>query len=425
MADVIVIGAGAAGLAAARELHERGVAVTVLEARDRVGGRAMTSFDVAPHPVELGAEFVHGENVATWSWIERFGLGTIDDANQPVFVTYAEERLWSAGDSARRSNATAIWRPEARARREAQEGGPDRSVADALKAWTDYWPAKPSDDDLRLLRNAFAELHAADIEDVGIAGMLEATYEGDGEHTHYRLADGYSALLERAAEGVDIRFGAVVERIAWSSKGVTVHTRDSHFQAGQAIVTLPLGVLQAGDVEFDPPLPAEKQAAIEALGAGNIGKIVLRFRERFWNEDFSFLLTTLPTQLWWRPGEGRPDGAPVLTAFFGGRDANCFGEMPDGEAINHALRDLEAMYGRELAPLVEDARVVIWGNDPYTKMGYSHVPTGGAGSRDALALPVQATLFFAGEATNRVRPATVHGAIESGVRAAREALEAR
>lgn len=328
MADVIVIGAGAAGLAAARELHDRGVEATVLEARDRVGGRAMTSYDLAPHPVELGAEFVHGENVATWSWIERFSLETVDDANQPVYFTYAEERLWNATDAARRPNTAAVGSIEARARREAERRGPDYSIADALGTWIDFWPQDPSDDDVRLLRNAFAELHAADLEDVGIAGILEATYAGDGDRTHCRLADGYSVSLGRAAQDLDVRFGAVVHSIAWQEDGVVVHAGDSHFESKHAIITLPLGVIQSGEVMFDPPLPAEKLAAIESLGAGNIGKIALRFREQFWEEDFSFLLTTLPTQLWWRPGEGHRGESPILTAFFGGRDADRFGKMP-------------------------------------------------------------------------------------------------
>jgi monoamine oxidase len=424
MVDVVVIGAGAAGIAAAEELHGQGIQVVVLEARDRIGGRAFTSYGLAPHPIELGAEFIHGENVATWDWVRRFGAETVDDANRPIYTAFADGRLWNASDFAARPNAEAVWRSGIRARQESNAGAPDQSVAEALEGWKDYWPSPPSPDDLLLLRNAFSELHAADIEDVGIAGMAESTYEGDGVDTHFRLAAGYSSLLQQVASGIEIRLRTPVTSIAWHSGGVRVQTGADDIEARAAIVTLPLGVLQAGDIAFDPPLPADKQAAIAGLGAGNIGKIAIRFAERLWEEDFTFLLTTHPTQLWWRPGEGRTDEAPVLTAFFGGRDADRFGAMAADEAVAEAVQHLEEIYGRPLAHLVADAHVLVWGNEPYTRMGYSHVPPGGVGRRAALAAPVEGTLFFAGEATNIVRPATVHGAIESGIRAAREAATA-
>ena len=138
-------------------------------------------------------------------------------------------------------------------------------------------------------------------------------------------------------------------------------------------------------------------------------------------DDLTFLFTERESQLWWRPGRGRDDEAPVITAFLGGSSVAHFRALGD-DAPLAALRDLEAMFGRKLESRLQNSRFVDWAADPYTAMGYSSVPPGGAGLRGALAAPVGDVLFFAGEATNVERPATVHGALESGYRAAREAM---
>jgi monoamine oxidase len=234
----------------------------------------------------------------------------------------------------------------------------------------------------------------------------------------FRVVEGYSALMQKIAEGIDVRLSTPVRRIGWSRDGVHAITNGETYEAAHAVITLPLAVLQQGDVAFDPPLPPEKQRAIAGLGAGANGKIILRFDERMWPDDLTLLLSGGDTQLWWRPGRCRDDEAPIITAYFGGSSVARFRAMGD-DAPMAALRELETMLGRKLEPHLETARFVDWPADPYAKMSYSYIPPGGAGLRAVLKQPVDGVLYFAGEAANPVRPACVHGAFDSGIEASR------
>jgi monoamine oxidase len=416
--DVLIIGAGAAGLAAARSLVDAGVDVTVLEARDRIGGRAWTSYELASHPIELGAEFIHGENVATWQYIKRFGLTTIDPTPFLNVRALIGDRMLVQGDYLREPNALLVWRMHALAEERAKLGLPDASVTDAARASQSFFDREPTDIDMRLWTSQVAQYYGADLDELGTGGLLEATYDGDGTLLQFRVVEGYSALWAKLAEGIDVRLSTPVERIEWSADGAAVIANGETFEAKKVIVTLPLALLKENAIAFAPALPAEKLAAITALGAGFTAKVVLRFDEAFWPAEASFMFTTGDSQLFWRPGIGRPDEQPVLTAFFGGRAVRTFRESGDASAL--ALKDLERMFGMKLGARLQQASFIDWPADPWARMGYSFMPAGATGMRDVLAEPLEATLYFAGEATNRVRPATVHGAIESGLRAARE-----
>jgi monoamine oxidase len=262
---------------------------------------------------------------------------------------------------------------------------------------------------------------SADPEELGVKAGALATYDGDGERRHFRLLAGYSDLMRRAAGGLDIRLSMAVSRVEWSKDGVRVEAGRQTFEGQVAVVTLPLGVLASGEVAFAPDLPPEKAAAIARINPGAIGKVVLKFDEVVWPPDLTFLWTSRDTQLWWRPGQGQPNEDAVITAFFGGRDARVMGALSGDDAAASAVADLEAITGKRLSGRLLNYRVLVWNNEPYTRMGYSSLPPGGRDLRAALAAPA-GVLFFAGEATNAVRPATVHGAIESGIRAADEAV---
>lgn len=414
---MLVIGAGAAGLAAARVLHDGGSAVTVLEARDRVGGRAHTNFDIASHPVELGAEFIHGENVCTWELLERFGLNGIDIHAELDFHAYIDGRLLNQEAFVRTPSAAQLLTTPFAAKSWIDGGAADVSLADVAHGGTGFFAQDPTPEQLRFWNNLTAQLQAGDLSDVGVGGIAEATHDGDGQQILFRIAEGYSALMDALASGLDVRLGRPVDHIRWGATGVVVACGDERFESRRAIVTLPLAILQAGDVTFDPPLPPEKLAAIDGLGAGPIAKIVLRFDRPFWPDRMTNLLTTLDSQGWWTPGKGRADEGPVLTALLGASAVSRFAAL--NEPAMGGLRDLERMFETSLVDRLVDARWVDWSADRWSKMGYSHVPPGGVGLRDALAAPVGDVLFFAGEATNAIRPASVHGAIESGYRSAR------
>ena len=420
---IAVVGAGAAGLAAARALRDSVYNVVVIEARGRIGGRIHTEYELAPHPVELGAEFIHGENVSTWDLISEFDLGYVgafEDESGFYFHTQSLGLLaydeWSNIDDFELleyiEEGVEAW---------VDEGLPDASLAQGLAEAE----ISPAPEILRLANNVFASDYGADLNRLGIYGIAELSYAGDGEDD-YRVREGYSRLMERLAEGLNLRLNTAVRRIRWTSDGVSIETRDGDtILVNRAIVTLPLGVLQSGDVEFSPRLPDVKTAAINGLGAGHVDKLVFKFNEAFWPDDLEAVLTSLDTQTWWRPGIARENEAPILTALIGGAAAERLEALGTDAAIREALGQLEMISGvGNLASRLVEGRFVNWGDDPFSKMGYSYVPVDGTGFRSELARPLDGRLFFAGEATHVTRAATVHGAIESGLRAANEIMRA-
>jgi monoamine oxidase len=426
--SVIVIGAGAAGLAAARRLHDGGADVLVLEARDRVGGRAWTSYDFASHPVELGAEFIHGENVATWEYVRRFGLTTNDQFPLMNVRAFDGERLLDQVEFLQAPNTTLTWRMHDMAERWMADGREDTDVLTAGRATPGWLHGELTPTQETFWNNQVAGLHAGDLDQMGCAGLLESTYTGDGVRIQYRLNEGYSALMQRLAEGLDVRLSTAVTRINWGSAGVSVTTASGEtFGAGFCIVTLPLSLLQRGAITFDAALPTETQRAIGALGAGDIAKVLLRFQEPFWPDDMTYLLTVRDSQMYWRPGRVRVDEAPVLTAFIGGRAVQRMAALGDEGAVAASVGHLEEIFGGVARSAFVDGRLVNWPADPWAGMGYSYAPPGATGMRDVLAEPIGDALALAGEATNAIRPATVHGAIESGWRAVAlyEASQAR
>ncbi len=419
--DTLVIGAGAAGLAAARHLHDAGVSAVVVEARDRIGGRAHTSYDFASHPVELGAEFIHGENVCTWALMERFGMHALDQVPLLNVRGYVDGKLYGHDEFLRSPMIRAAFSMKSVATDWLAAGRGDASLLEVARVTNSERGVSLTAGEWATWSHFFAQYHAADPDQLGAAGWLEPSFENDGVRLNFRITEGYSALLAAFADGLDVRLSTPVQRIEWDAAGVRIHAAGETLDAERVIVTLPLGVLQEGGIVFDPPLPDDKQHAIEGLGAGAIAKIILRFDEQLWPDDLTFLFTERESQVWWRPGRCRDDEAPVLMAFFGGSSVahfRAFGE----DAPLAALDDLETMLGRKLGSHLVSSRFVDWQADPYTRTGYSSVPPGGAGLRDALAAPIGSVLYFAGEATNRNRPATVHGALESGYRAAHEVM---
>lgn len=418
---VVVIGAGAAGISAARELVSHGLDVTVLEARDRVGGRVHTAYDLAAHPVELGAEFIHGESVATWDWVRTFEAPTTGDAHRYENWFEHRGRLLAGDDYAEAAGFAAYRSLHRQGNRWIEEGRADAPVSALLERLEAELGAPLDDEDRRMLANMTAQGASVDLDDLGIYRTREATYEGDGSQRHWRLIEGYAALMTAAASDLDLRLGSPVERVRWDDEGVEVTADGRAERWDRAVVTLPLGVLRAGDVEFDPPLPEAKRDAIERLLPGHINKVVLRFDRVHWPPELTFLFTPRRTQIWWRPGQGQASEEPLLTAFFGGREAAAWEQLSEAEAIDRAAGELGDILGTSLGASLRGGRFIAWGAEAFTRMGYSGIPPQGTGLRDALAEPAGA-LHFAGEATNPTRPATVHGAIESGRRAAAEIL---
>jgi monoamine oxidase len=408
--DVLVIGAGAAGLGAARALADAGRRVVVLEARNRIGGRVWTDHTFGPVPVERGAEFIHGERAGTWAWVRRVGLTTASH-------TRWSGRRVALGDGRLAGAELLHARPDLRRVFELEDAlvaydGPDCSLADWLAA-NDYSPLAAHIADVRLAHSYCAT--PATISVAELAHELRLDDKGPGD---FHILEGYDRVLAAVADGLDIRLDTPVTAIRWDVDGVEVSTPRGAFTARSAVVTLPLALLKADAVRFDPPLPEEKQRAIVALAIGPAMKLLLRFAEPFWDPEMTFLTADQPIAVWWTV---RQD-APLLTGFITGPRAVRLAAYGAEGAIARGLAQLDALFEGAPSQLFAAGQLVDWAADEWARGGYSSVPPGAHGQRNALARAV-GPLHFAGEATVvDNNPATVHGALHSGARAAAEII---
>lgn len=406
-ADAIIIGAGAAGIAAGRALADAGRRVIMLEARDRIGGRIWTDHTFGRVPVERGAEFIHGAKVVTWEWIDRLGMATL------AVDRWAGRRILD--HSGVLVGSEALERPDLRPLQTLEEdlaayAGPEGSFADWMSARS-FSPLAMHIADIRLAHSACAT--PAELSLRALAAELRGGYDDGGD---FRILAGYDRLLAAIAAGLDIRLNSPVEAIQWNEHAVTVSTPHQHWRAPAAIITLPLAILQADVVHFDPPLPRAKARAIAQLRMAPALKLLLRFDQQFWDEDLTFLSLRDPAPVWWTV---RPD-EPLLTAFLTGpRAAHLSAQGAEG-ALESGLGSLAAAFGAEPRRRLAAWQVVDWSADPWARGGYSATPPGASAARRTLAAPCGA-LQFAGEATVcDNNPATVHGAMLSGMRAATE-----
>jgi monoamine oxidase len=436
--DMIVIGAGAAGLTAAIRLGAAGVSTLVVEARQRIGGRMFTQRDSASQiPVELGAEFIHGRPPEIWevlennhaeisevegdSWCNRDGSLLPCD-----FFSEVEDILQKMDDQ----------RPD-----ESFLGFLNRCCAD---------PKVTAEAKQRAL-DYVTGFNAADPALVSVHWLVKSMHaeeQIDGDRA-FRSRNGYEDLInifrrQISDAGVSVRTGTVVDTIRWTKRNVEITGTSAigsfKLAAQRALVTLPLGVLRtppgtAGAVQFIPSLPTQKIDAIKKLAMGEVIRITLRFRNRFWENiapdgnsktlsNLGFLFTQddwFPT--WWT---SMPDRSPVITGWAPFRCAEKLSGKNSEFVIGQALKALSralSMSTSELENQLEAAYFHDWQNDPYSRGAYSYGTVGSDGLQKALGSQVENTLYFAGEATDVTgNNGTVHAAIASGLRAAAEIL---
>lgn len=421
MARFAVVGAGAAGLSAARELVRAGHEVSVFEARDRPGGRIWTDYSIAPHAVELGAEFVHGERVATWDWIREFAAPTTGAAHTYEMWYQLEGKLLDRTAGREYFGTEPLFAAERLVRLWNERGNAESSADRVLELWPEISSRPLTPDGRRLIENYVAELAASDMRQLGTYRRPPSPAEEPERLINFRLLDGYAPLIDRAAAGLDVAYSTLVHSVRWDERAVEVTSARGIERFDGAVITLPLGVLRRGTVRFDPELPAEKLHAIETINAGHISKVILKLDRVYWPPQMTFLWTTGSMQVWWRPGQGHDNELPVITGFLGGSAAEELEVASEQEAIDEAIRQLSDLVGSSLAGRMLTGRYVAWGREEHTWMGYSSLPPGGDGLRETLGAPLGA-MTFAGEATSPSHAATVHGAIESGRRAAKELL---
>ena len=409
--DVIIIGAGAAGLAAARALSGAGKRICLLEARPRIGGRVFSlRVPGLPLPIELGAEFIHGESETTFSVVDAASL---------IAAELPDDHWWTA--NGKRERIEDFWGQIDKIRRKIGALKRDISFAEFLRRKRDLTPH------LRELACNFVEgYHASHADRISAQVLRSADEEQEGENRQFRVANGQNAIIEWLRAGIDpqrtqLLLGTPAERVEWSASSVTVHAGGQRLTAKALIVTIPIGVWKAGALAFDPPL-REKERALEKLEAGHVVKIAFRFRERFWDE-INFLHSNdryMPT--WWTTAPLRSN---VLTGWAGGHAADAL--LTESDVTGRALDSMSRAWGvprRKLDALLIGTFTHDWQSDPYSRCAYSYAAVGGANAHAALAKSIRGTLFFAGEATSSDQTGTVAGAIESGQRAAKELLRA-
>lgn len=432
--SAIVIGAGMAGITAARRLHDAGCRVTVLEARERIGGRIWSLRDASGTTLELGASWIHGHvgnpvaKLAASADVETIAT---DDDSYPAMYDHEGTAIATTRQKDFYA-ALKMLRANLRVRRDAlAPARADESLATAIAAEIGAWQAKRALDDATVvgLRHLVAtEIEGAYAESTGGLSLRHWSRGTWFEGKDLLVKSGYGSVVDRLAAGIDIRLGSEVVSIEYDARSVRVRLRSgAHLEAEHAVVTLPLGVLKANDVAFSPPLPPRKTAAIARLGFGVFDKLYLRFPERFWPEDISWLqhVGSVPSEWPMFFNAARYGNAPILVAFHTGDAARRLAAKSDAVVSAEALRVLE-LIGKQQRWRVQ-APVAVhrtrWQQDRWAKGSYSHVSPGGHLSDfDELGASVGARLHFAGEATSSRHFMTVHAAYISGERVARSVL---
>lgn len=406
MHDVIIIGAGAAGLAAARALAAAGVEALLVEARDRIGGRIWT--DHSHGPTELGAEFIHGDRAATWEYVRAAGLRT---------SPWGDDRRFARGGRVLPAGDPAVARVYALYEAVAHHAGPDISAAELLGG-----RAQADDPALGLALRWLANLEGADPARLSAAAFAHERLASSNGEGNFHILDGYDRVVAHLARGLAIRTGCPVARVGWAPDGAVVELAGGEaLRARRVVVTVPVGALQAGRLAFAPELPEAKRAALGAIPMGHVTKLAMWFDRQLW-PDFTVLSSDGRIATWW-PVESA--ATPTLMGYQGGHQALAVAAMGEEQAVAVALDELAVLFGPEVRAALVGARLADWSRDPWSCGAYTYSAVGMGAARAALAAPVAGTLFFAGEAVAAGgHIATVHGAIESGRRAAAEILAA-
>ena len=409
--DVVIVGAGAAGMVAALEIALTGRSAAIVEAKDRVGGRIQNQGGIR-YPIELGAEFVHGHLPVTKQYLEKAGAETY--AVKGSIWQHKDGRLQEQGDF-----ITDYKTLEKRCKGLKADKPVEKFLVEDLAG---------EEEGLRFnLRNYVEGYYAADIRNASTLALCNELSKGDDDQL--RIRQGYGVLvayLEKACreKGVQFFLSQPVLQVQWKKGKAAVITEKQTYHAEKLVVTVPIGVLQKGAITFFPALP-EINRAVQKLGFGHVVKIVFCFSDAFWKinantqeKDLSslgFLFSREDVPTWWTH---YPEEKPLLTGWLAGPGAIAAQFMDKGEVVQKALYSLQSIFGMDMLHLqqkLEEAYYYNWSTDPFAFGAYSYEIVGGEEAIRVVKKGVENTLFFAGEGLHTgPEIGTVEGALVSG-----------
>lgn len=421
--NVIIVGAGAAGLSAARILSRAGHSVLILEARSRIGGRIHTlQGEGFSQPVEEGAEFIHGKLPLTEALLKEAKVEAIPGAGRPWQV---ENNTLSEGDLFHEGWDILIERLNALQS--------DMTIGDFLEKHL-------QEPELKSLRESVIQfVEGYDAADVFKASALALREEWDGENIEgFRPVGGYTQLLDYMLKGVlasggHLRLSYVVKRIAWIRGRVEVVSVNGEiFEAEKVLVTVPVSVLKSRKIVFDPPLVSYGNA-LEDIEMGSAIKFLFEFEASFWEEgkfagrkmeQMSFMFSDAKVPTWWTQ---LPNKVPLLTGWLAGPSLDKM-QRDDYTLLEDAVESLAYIFNchvEQIHRLTKASRVVNWKQDPYAGGAYAYTTLKTESALEVLLTPVDQTIFLAGEAYYQgSEMGTVEAALASGEEAARKILEA-
>lgn len=422
--DVIIIGAGAAGLMAAKTLCDAKKKVCILEARDRIGGRVHTLNEEGfSKPVEAGAEFIHGKLSLTFKLLEEAGIkyyktdGELWQLKNNDLVK-REDFMEHAGEIMKKLNKL----------------DHDISIAEFLER---YFSEEKYAEMKRSLQQYIEGYDAADINNFSSLALKEEWESEDEEQ--YSVESGYQPLLEYlknscVQNGCNIHLKTIVKKISWKNNEVKVFTADNNsFVSQKIIITVPPVFLTGDENEagilFDPSLAVITEAA-KQIGYGGVIKIILEFDHPFWEtgecrktEDLFFLFSGEKIPTWWTQ---LPDRTPTLTGWLAGPNSNDLSEADDDFILQSALQSITSIFDINIEVLqqyIKAFHVKNWNADPFSKGAYSYNSITSGAAKKIFSTPVGNTIFFAGDAYNINSNATVDAALESGKQVAERMLK--
>jgi len=398
--DIVVIGAGAAGLAATRTLIERGISALCIEARDRVGGRAWTDSETFGVPFDRGCAWLHSADINPWRpiaadlgftvveqkqvWQGRVGnrwLGEDDHANWDRVIADRLAAIADVGASGRDVAASTV----------PANGGAWSPLAEAVVTW---YTSVESD---RLSTRDLFNANDTDLD--------------------WPIIEGYGALVARYGQGLPVWIATPATRIAWGGRGVAVETAKGTVQARATVIAVPTDVLAGGAIHFDPPLPIAKQEAIHNVPLGNAEKVVFHVEGNpFDVRPGAFGVARVDVRT--AGFQFYPFGRPLVIGFLGGSCARELASAGAEAMISFGIDELVRMFGADARRHIGRSAATNWAGDPFIRGGYSAARPGHAHRRADLAAPLDGKLFFAGEACSIDAYATCHGAYLTGVAAA-------